>query len=100
MIEDWQRRLGISDWKITTQRIDPENIDYNGEEYFIGIERDFSTKTGIIYHDIDLYEVAICHELLHIKYPESMFPKLSFEEYEDWIDKKSEELVKNKYKYK
>ena len=96
LIEFWKNELDINDWTIKTKVIDPEQIIYDDQTYFIAIERDFENKIGIIYHDIDLYEVAICHELLHIKYTEEMFPNLSFDEYETWIDNKSQELVSDK----
>ena len=69
IIEYWQHQLGITDWVITTERISPEQIDYNDATDFIGISRDFPNKTGIIYHDRDLYEEAIIHELVHVQQP-------------------------------
>ena len=68
-ISYWQDKLEIADWNITTERIYPEQIEYNGEDYFIGISRESDKKKAIIHHDIDLYEEAIVHELLHIRYP-------------------------------
>jgi len=69
IIEYWQNELGITDWVITTERISPEQVDYNDATDFIGISRDFPNKTGIIYHDRDLYEEAIIHELVHVQQP-------------------------------
>ena len=69
IIEYWQKELGITDWVITTERISPEQVDYNEATDFIGIERNFPNKTGIIYHDRDLYEEAIIHELVHVQQP-------------------------------
>ena len=69
IIEYWQKELGITDWVITTERISPEQVDYNDATDFIGISRDFPNKTGIIYHDRDLYEEAIIHELVHVQEP-------------------------------
>jgi len=86
IIYKWQNKLGINDWKITTERIKPEQVAYNGEKYFIGITRDFKNKTGVIYHDTDLYEEAIIHELVHVRYPTKS---------EDWVNKKTEKLLKN-----
>ena len=68
-ISQWQDRLSISDWNITTERIDANQIEYNGEDYFIGISRNFDEKTAVIHHDIDLNDEAIVHELLHVRYP-------------------------------
>ena len=84
-IKKWQDKLEISKWDITLESIHPEQIEYNGENYFIGITRDFKNKNGVIYHDIDLYEEAIIHELLHIRYPTKS---------EDWVNKKTEILLK------
>ena len=68
LIKKWQLNFGITDWQITTEKIDSNQIIYNGETYFIGIERDFKKKEGIIYHDIDLCEESIIHELLHVRF--------------------------------
>ena len=86
LIVKWQKHLGLLDWTILTKRIDPKQVMYNGEDYFIGIAIDLDTLCGIIYHDIDLYEEAILHELLHIRYPS---------EDEDWIENKTNEILKN-----
>ena len=83
-INKWKNKLGIPNWDITTERITPGQIEYSGEEYFIGITRDFKKKKGIIYHDIDLYEEAIIHELLHVRYPTKN---------EDWVNKVSRKLL-------
>ncbi len=85
-IKKWQDKLEIPEWDITLESIHPEQIEYSGEKYFIGITRDFKNKTGVIYHDIDLYEEAIIHELLHVRYPTRS---------EDWVNKKTEILLKN-----
>jgi len=69
LIGHWQKELGIESWNIATERIFADQIDYNGEDYFIGISRDCSKKEATIHHDVDLYEEAIVHELLHIRYP-------------------------------
>tara|TARA_R110002020_G_scaffold30746_4_gene96581 strand:- start:1224 stop:1508 length:285 start_codon:yes stop_codon:yes gene_type:complete len=85
-IKKWQNKLEIQEWDITLESIHPEQIEYNGEKYFIGITRDFKNKTGVIYHDIDLYEEAIIHELLHVRYPTKS---------EDWVNKKTKKLFEN-----
>ena len=85
LIKKWQSIFGISDWQIKTERILPEQVEYSGETYFIGIERDFDKKEGIIYHDIDLCEESIVHELLHVKNPEKD---------EDWVNMKTNQLLK------
>ena len=83
-ISYWQCRLEIVDWNITTEKIYPEQIVYNGEDYFIGISRESDKKKAIIYHDVDLYEEAIVHELLHVRYPKKN---------EDWIVNKTNEIL-------
>ena len=85
VISEWQTKLGITGWNITTERIDPEQVMYDGEEYFIGISIDWDRLKGIIYHDIDLKEDSIVHELLHIKYSTKN---------EEWINNKTEKLIK------
>ena len=87
IIDYWKKELHITDWYITTEKINPEQIIYNGEKYFIGITRDFKNKIGVIYHDIDLCEESIIHELLHVRFP-------SKSEY--WVDTCSKLLVNNK----
>ena len=85
-IKKWQNKLEIQEWDITLESIHPEQIEYNGEKYFIGITRDFKNKTGVIYHDVDLYEEAIIHELLHVRYPTRS---------ENWVNKESKKLFEN-----
>ena len=50
---------------------------------------DFKNKKGIIYHDIDLDEESIVHELLHVKNPEKD---------EDWVNMVTNQLLKNERK--
>ena len=83
-ITKWKEYLNLLDWNITTERIDPKQVIYNGEKYFIGISTDPDTLSGTIYHDIDLYEEAILHELLHVRYPGKD---------EDWIVNKTDEIL-------
>ena len=89
-IQEWQTKLGISHWNIITEKIDPEQVIYNGEKYFIGITIDWDNLSGVIYHDIDLYEEAIIHELLHIRYST---------ENEDWINETTKQYIFSKYQY-
>jgi extradiol dioxygenase family protein len=44
LIEHWKSILQIEDWEITTQRIESGQIDYDDQNYFIGIERNFEIK--------------------------------------------------------
>ena len=90
MIKEWQEKLQIPHWVITTERIDPEQVMYAGEDYFIGISIDWDNLSGVIYHDIDLTEEAIIHELLHIRYST---------ENEDCINDTTIQYIHSKYKY-
>ena len=84
LIKYWQEKLKLNEWNIMAKRILPDQIVYNGEAYFIGITRDNKNKKATIYHDIDLYEEAIIHELLHLKYPTQS---------ELWINKETNKLL-------
>ncbi len=90
MIKEWQDKLQIPHWDITTEKIDPKQVVYEGETYFIGISIDWDNLSGVIYHDIDLTEEAIIHELLHIRYST---------ENEDWINETTRQYIHSKYKY-
>ena len=90
LIKEWQNKLEILHWNITTERIDPKQVIHDGEDYFIGIAIDWDSLRGVIYHDIDLYEEAIVHELLHVRYST---------EDEDWVNETTTQLLHSKYKY-
>ena len=90
MIKEWQEKLQISHWDITTEKIDPKQVVYEGETYFIGISIDWDNLSGVIYHDIELTEESIVHELLHIRYST---------ENEDWINETTKQYIHSKYKY-
>ena len=90
LIKEWQDKLDIAHWNITTEKIDPKQVIHDGEDYFIGIAIDWDTLKGVIYHDIDLNEEAIVHELLHIRYST---------EDEDWVNETTRQLLHSKYKY-
>jgi|TARA_R110002020_G_C16059628_1_gene755341 hypothetical protein len=85
----WKDKLGISNWNITTEKIKPEQVIYNGETEFIGVcfDRKNQLKEAIIYHDCNLYEEAIVHELLHIRYPDKD---------EEWINNKTKQILYEK----
>lgn len=91
LIESWAVRLGIDDWDIRTERIDPSQVEYNGEDYFVGIERDFDGRSAVIYHDIPLDEESIVHELLHIAFPQAEGE--SYEDYELFIDRTTKDTL-------
>ena len=91
LIESWAKRLGVDDWDIRTERIDTGQIEYNGEDYFIGIERDFDGRNAVIYHDVPLDEESIVHELLHIAFPQAEDEE--YEEYEEFIAKMANDTI-------
>ena len=89
-LNKWRSKLGLNEWSFYLERISPNQVTYNidvpkEDRYFIGIEIRPRNKVGVIYHDVDLYEEAIVHELLHVKY---------FGKGEDWINEKTKELLK------
>ena len=74
MINKWKIILGLEEWNITTEAIEKKAVVYEGgvpiyDQYFIGITPDYNTKTAIIYHDRDLTEEDVIHELLHVAHP-------------------------------
>jgi len=82
-IEHWKKVLGITDWNIICQTISETQVtdmlmdDTHGHE-FVGIERQFEFKTGILYHTRPLLEDDIIHELLHVRYPDWSEQKVHF----------------------
>lgn len=94
LITAWQERIGITDWEILSEKISPGQIIYDGEHYFIGIVIDKKQKLAIIYHDIELNDNSICHELLHVKYPECDYPEYCFDEYEEYIQALTDNIIK------
>jgi hypothetical protein len=91
LIESWAKRLGVDDWDIRTERIDPKQVEYDGEDYFVGIERDFDARNAVIYHDIPLDEESIVHELLHIAFPQK--DDEDYYEYEKFITKITKDTI-------
>jgi len=95
-ISKWQGRFCIDEWDVFTEEIDPNKvtIEYNGHTYFVGVFRDFDSKTAVIYHDIELDEESIIHELLHIVFPKPNSDE-TYMDYERWITDVAENLNKN-----
>ena len=73
-ISKWQSKLELNEWSFPIQAIKPEQVNYDNDcpvkdRYFVGIGIDKENKIGTIYHDRELTESDIIHELLHVKYP-------------------------------
>ena len=74
MIEKWKKILSLGDWIVTTESIDPNAVTYDDDipqkdRYYVGIQAHHIKKIATIYHDRDLTERDIIHELLHVRYP-------------------------------
>jgi hypothetical protein len=90
LVNKWQSKLNLKEWSFTTEEILPTQVLYGNDcpvkdRYFIGIEIDKENKIGTIYHDRELTEADIIHELLHVKYPNKS---------ENWINK-TENIISN-----
>ena len=75
LLHKWQSKLELKEWSFPIQEIQPTQVTYDNDcpvkdRYFIGIEIDKENKIGTIYHDRELTEADIIHELLHVKHPE------------------------------
>ena len=84
MIDKWKAILGIKEWTITTEAIDKKQVVYDPEipeedRYYIGVHVDQDTSIATIYHDRDLTEEDIIHELLHVKYPDWTEERVNFQ---------------------
>jgi hypothetical protein len=69
-------------WTITTEAIEKKSVTYaddvpDNDKYFVGIQIDKESMQARIYHDRELTERDIIHELLHVRYPNKN---------EDWIN--------------
>jgi hypothetical protein len=89
-LSKWQSKLNLKEWSFITEEIQPEQVVYDNDcpikdRYFIGIEIDQQNKIGTIYHDRELTEADVIHELLHVKYPNKS---------EDWINKTEKLIIK------
>ena len=79
----WLCILELNKYNVRTEKIDreqvifPEDIDEE-DRYYVGISDE--EYEAIIYHDRDLTEEDIVHELLHLRFPsldEDMINKLT-----------------------
>jgi hypothetical protein len=90
LLDKWQSKLELKGWSFLIDEIQPEQVTYDNDcpvkdRYFVGIEIDKENKIGTIYHDRELTEADIIHELLHVKYQGKD---------EDWINT-TEKLILN-----
>lgn len=74
MINKWIKLLSLDGWTITTERIDPGQVLYDTDcpsedRYYVGISSVIKSKMAVIYHDRELTERDVIHELLHVRYP-------------------------------
>lgn len=74
----WVNILGLQGWSIVYEKIDPNSVLYDDDiseedRYYIGVEScriGCDKKIATIYHDRDITEKDIIHELLHVRYPD------------------------------
>ncbi len=77
MLTEWQERLELTDVTVQLERIDPDAVAYadsvpGSDRYFIGIALTaINPRCYTLYHDRDLADEDICHELLHVKFPDA-----------------------------
>lgn len=75
MIDKWTKELDLTQWSINTKHIDPQSVAYpddipTKDKFFVGIMPQEEALCATIFHDRDLTEEDIVHELLHVKYPD------------------------------
>jgi len=73
-IRFWKEAFELNEWDITLKKIDPDSVTYPDDidecdRYYVGIEPHHIDKIATIYHDRDLTERDIIHELLHVRFP-------------------------------
>ena len=90
MVSHWMVMLDIRGWAVTIEAIDKKSVIYDSEipeeeRYYVGVQVDRDTRIATIYHDRDLTEEDIVHELLHVKYPDWT---------EDQVNKQTEKWLK------
>ena len=81
-INKWQDKLKLMEWQFITQEILPEQVVYDNDCPQI----DQQKKVGTIYHDRELTEADVIHELLHVAFPNKS---------EAWVNE-TEKLVSRK----
>ncbi len=73
MIDKWINKLELNDWSINTKAIDPKSVTYPDDlpakdKFFVGIMSQEEALCATIFHDRELTEEDIIHELLHVKH--------------------------------
>ena len=96
MIDKWTKQLGLTQWSINTKKIDPESVTYPDDlpakdKFFVGIMSQEEALCATIFHDRDLTEEDVVHELLHVKYSDWS---------EDQVNKETERLLNQLKKQK
>ena len=91
LLHKWQSKLNLKEWSFIIEEIQPTQVTYDNDcpakdRYFVGIEIDKENKIGTIYHDRELTEADVIHELLHVKYPKKG---------EDWINTTENIILNN-----
>lgn len=89
----WINVIGLRGWVITFQSIDKKSVIYDPEiptkdRYYIGVQANQDTCIATIYHDRDLTEEDIVHELLHVKYPDWTEDQVN-KQTEKWLRKEN-----------
>lgn len=92
IVKYWQNKLGLNDYEIFTESIPREQVTFpddisEEDRYFVGIHSD--KELAVIYHDRDLTEEDIVHELLHLAYPDKS---------EEWVVNETKNKLKNENK--
>lgn len=90
-IKFWQKYLELLDWSVVSEKIKKEQVLYDidvpkDDQYFVGVHINNCDKVATIYHDRELNDEYVLHELLHVKYPKFT---------EDQVNKECYEILNN-----
>lgn len=74
-IEKWLHHLNLQGWKVGTIPISREQVVFpsdisEDEMFFVGVHEDRPNKIAHIFHDRELTEEDIVHELIHVRFPD------------------------------
>ena len=89
----WMVKLDIRGWAVIIEAIDKKSVAYDPEipeedRYYVGVQADRDTCIATIYHDRDLTEEDIVHELLHVKHPDWSEDQVN-KQTEKWLRKEN-----------